>query len=69
MLAGVLVLAGCRAWFDAVPYAGVLEFKDGKILKWREYFNAYVQTSQREKREVSPLVEAMLDRPVVKRAS
>src|SRR5688572_2629160 len=30
----------------AVPYAGVLEFKDGLILKWREYFNAYVQTSQ-----------------------
>lgn len=51
----------------AVPYAGVLEFKDGRILKWREYFNAYVQTSQREKKEVSPLVEAMLDRPVVRR--
>lgn len=53
----------------AVPYAGVLEFKDGKILKWREYFNAYVQTSQREEKVVSPLVEAMLDRPIVKRAS
>jgi len=53
----------------AVPYAGVLEFKDGKILKWREYFNAYVQTTQREQKVVSPLVEAMLDRPVVKRAS
>lgn len=52
----------------AVPYAGVLEFADGRIRRWREYFNAYVQTSQREKKTVSAEVEAMLDRPVVTRA-
>lgn len=52
-----------------IPYCGVLEFKDGKIAKWREYFNAYLQTTQRKTKSVTPEVEVMLDRPVVTRAS
>ncbi|MGY6661589.1 MAG: nuclear transport factor 2 family protein [Glycocaulis sp.] len=66
---GVDEFTGTDGSHLAVPYAGVLEFKDGRIHRWREYFNAYVQTSQREKKEISPEVRAMLDRPVVTRVS
>jgi len=48
----------------AVPYAGVLEFKDGVILKWREYYEGRLIEQMLAGQGVSAAVEAMLDRPV-----
>jgi limonene-1,2-epoxide hydrolase len=48
-----------------VPYAGVLEFQDGLILKWREYYQGRLIDQMLEGQGVPPEVEAMLDRPAV----
>ena len=48
-----------------VPYAGVLEFQDGLIVKWREYFEGRLIDRALAGKGVSPQVEAMLDRPEV----
>jgi len=49
----------------AIPYAGVLEFKDGLIIKWREYFQGQLIENMRAGEGISWQVEAMLDRPEV----
>ncbi len=49
----------------AVPYAGLLEFEDGLIIDWREYFQGQLIEDMRAGKGVSAHVEAMLDRPVV----
>ncbi len=49
----------------AIPYAGVLEFRDGVIIKWREYFDGRLIEQMRAGEGVSEYVEAMLDRPEV----
>ncbi|MEX6633370.1 nuclear transport factor 2 family protein [Hyphococcus lacteus] len=47
----------------AVPYAGTLEFEDGVVRIWREYFDGRLQEKQLAGEPVSEHVEAMLDRP------
>lgn len=47
----------------AIPYAGVLEFKDGVILNWREYYEGRLIDQMLAGKGVSAEVEAMLDRP------
>lgn len=49
----------------AVPYAGVLEFRDNVIFNWREYFEGRLIEKMRAGEGVSEHVEAMLDRPVI----
>lgn len=49
----------------AVPYAGTLEFKDGLIFKWREYYEGRLIEQQLAGQGVSAEVEALLDRPEV----
>jgi limonene-1,2-epoxide hydrolase len=49
----------------AIPYAGVLEFKDGLILNWREYYEGRLIEQMLAGQGVSAEVEAMLDRPAV----
>lgn len=49
---------------SAVPYAGVLEFKDGVILK-RKYYEGRLIEQMLAGKGVSTEVEAMLDRPVL----
>lgn len=49
----------------AVPYAGVLEFRDGVIIMWREYFEGRLIEQMRAGQGVSEHVDAMLDRPEV----
>ena len=48
-----------------VPYAGVLEFQDGLIRKWREYFEGRLMDQMLAGQGVPAEVEAMLDRPAV----
>lgn len=50
----------------AIPYMGILEYEDGKIRRWREYFNGYLHTTQGKTGVVAPEAAAMLDRPAIK---
>lgn len=47
----------------ALPYAGVIEFQDGLIWKWREYFEGRLMDQMLAGQGVSAEVDAMLDRP------
>ena len=47
----------------AVPYAGVVEFRDGLIVKWREYYQSQLIEDALAGKGVSEVVDAMLDRP------
>ncbi|MDM7955103.1 nuclear transport factor 2 family protein [Blastomonas sp.] len=49
----------------AIPYCGILEYEDGVIRHWREYFDGRLQEDQLAGKGVSPHVDAMLDRPTV----
>jgi limonene-1,2-epoxide hydrolase len=49
----------------AVPYAGTLEFKDGLILNWREYYEGRLIEQQMAGQGVSAEVEELLARPEV----
>lgn len=49
----------------AIPYMGVLEYQDGVILRWREYYNGYLHTIQAKDGVVGEFAEVMLDRPVI----
>jgi len=62
---GVDELIGKDGTRVAIPYAGVLEFQDGLIKEWREYFQGELLTQMRAGEGVSSDVEAMLDRPEV----
>ena len=52
---------GCRV---AAPYAGVLEFRDGLIVGWRDYVDIGVIASQKAGEPLTPQVEGLLARPV-----
>ena len=47
----------------AIPYSGILEFQDGLIVNWREYFEGRILEDMLEGAPMSPEVAAMLDRP------
>jgi limonene-1,2-epoxide hydrolase len=47
----------------AAPYAGVLEFKDGKIIGWRDYVDLSVIESHKRGEPLSAHVDALIDRP------
>lgn len=49
----------------AIPYCGILEYEDGLIRQWREYFDGRLQENQLAGQGVSAHVDAMLDRPTV----
>ena len=49
----------------AVPYAGTLEFRDGLILNWREYYEGRLIEQQMAGQGVSAEVEELLARPEV----
>jgi limonene-1,2-epoxide hydrolase len=49
----------------AIPYCGILEFEDGLIRQWREYFDGRLQEDHIAGKGVSEHVEAMLARPAV----
>jgi limonene-1,2-epoxide hydrolase len=52
---------GCRV---ATPYAGVLEFRDGLIVGWRDYVDLGVAAQQKAGEPLTAQVEALLDRPL-----
>lgn len=47
----------------AIPYAGVVEFRDGLILNWREYYQGQLITDALDGKGVSAVVDSLLDRP------
>ena len=49
----------------AIPYAGILDFEDGLIKNWREYFEGRILEDMMEGGEMSPEVAALIDRPEV----
>lgn len=49
----------------ALPYAGVLDFRDGKICGWRDYCDTTVSAAQRAGSAPSAQVEKLIDRPAV----
>lgn len=49
----------------AIPYCGILEYEDGLIKHWREYFDGRLQEMHVAGEPVSEHVEAMLARPTV----
>ena len=49
----------------AIPYAGILDFQDGLIKNWREYFEGRILEDMMEGGEMSPEVAALIDRPEV----
>ena len=48
-----------------IPYAGVLEFQDGLILNWREYFSDGLMNQLMNGEAVPAHVDAFIDRPEV----
>lgn len=48
----------------ATPYAGVLDFKDGLIIGWRDYVDLGVAAQQKAGGPLSRQVEGLLDRPL-----
>ncbi|HEX5377528.1 MAG TPA: nuclear transport factor 2 family protein [Phenylobacterium sp.] len=50
----------------ATPYAGVLEFRDGLIIGWRDYVDLGVAAQQKAGEPLSPQVEMLLDRPLAR---
>lgn len=46
----------------ATPYAGVLDFRDGRICGWRDYVDVGVMTAQREGAPRTAHVIELLDR-------
>ncbi|MEG2313814.1 nuclear transport factor 2 family protein [Brevundimonas sp.] len=49
----------------AIPYMGILDYEDGLIRYWREYYNGYLHTSQGKTGIVAAEAEVMLDRPAI----
>ena len=48
----------------ATPYAGVLDFKDGLIIGWRDYVDLGVTAAQKAGEPLTKQVLELLDRPV-----
>ncbi|MEX6723959.1 nuclear transport factor 2 family protein [Parapedomonas caeni] len=49
----------------AVPYAGVLEFRDGRVTGWRDYVDLGVIAAQRQGEAATPHLRALLAREAV----
>ena len=49
----------------AIPYCGILDYEDGVIRHWREYFDGRLQDEQVAGKGVRDTVDAMLARPAV----
>ena len=49
----------------AAPYAGVLEFRDGKVCAWRDYLDMGLVTRMKAGTPVPDYVEALIARPAV----
>ena len=49
----------------AAPYAGVMEFRDGKIIAWRDYVDIGVIAAQKAGEPLTPHVLALIDRAEV----
>jgi len=47
------------------PYAGVLTFRDGLIIDWRDYVDVGVMDAQRAGGASTPWVLALVDRPAL----
>ncbi|MGI9295814.1 MAG: nuclear transport factor 2 family protein [Pseudomonadales bacterium] len=48
-----------------IPYAGVLEFQDGLILNWREYYSDGLMGQLMNGEAVPPHTDEFIDRPEV----
>jgi ketosteroid isomerase-like protein len=49
----------------AAPYAGVLEFRDGLVIGWRDYVDVGVMAAQQAGAPISKQVAALIDRPAI----
>ena len=49
----------------AAPYAGVLEFRDGKVCAWRDYFDMGLVKRMKAAEAAPDYVEALIARPAV----
>ena len=49
----------------AAPFAGVLEFKDGLVVAWRDYVDVGVLAAQRAGAPISAQVKALMDREAI----
>jgi limonene-1,2-epoxide hydrolase len=49
----------------AAPYAGVLEFRDGLVIGWRDYVDVGVMAAQQAGAPISKQVAALMDRPAI----
>lgn len=47
----------------AVPYAGVIEFRDGKITGWRDYFDIGTLGKMKAGEPVPAVIEPLISRP------
>jgi limonene-1,2-epoxide hydrolase len=47
----------------AAPYAGVLQFRDGRIVGWRDYVDIGVIAQQKDGAPLSPQVLSLIERP------
>ncbi len=49
----------------AAPYAGVLDFKDGLVIGWRDYVDVGVMAAQQAGKPISDQVRGLMDRPAI----
>ena len=49
----------------AAPYAGVLEFRDGLVVGWRDYVDVGVMAAQQAGQPISEQVWGLVDRPAI----
>lgn len=49
----------------AAPYAGVLEFRDGRVTGWRDYVDTGVIARQRDGEALTAQVEELIGRPAL----
>jgi limonene-1,2-epoxide hydrolase len=49
----------------AVPYIGILEFRDGKIAKWRDYCDSALAGRMKNGEAVPAYVEKLIDRKAI----
>lgn len=64
-LEGVDEYVGTDGVRVAAPYAGVLEFRDGKVCAWRDYFDMGLVQRMKAGKDAPDHVEALISRPAV----
>ncbi len=50
----------------AIPYAGSLVFRGGRVCEWREYFDGRISASMKAGEPMSDEVKEMISRPLAK---